>query len=92
MPSRIILFLIENHYYCLYGTILLGTNITAYIGQCYCLISPILLPNLEPSYCRMKKMEWKDIHCCSIVLNKFKMQQCKKLLDMSNEMNKKQMS
>jgi len=54
MPSRIILFLIENHYYCLYGTILLGTNITAYIGQRYCLISPILLPNLEASYCPMK--------------------------------------
>ena len=54
MPSRIILFLIENHYYCLYGTILLGTNITAYIGQCYCLISPILLPNLEPSCCPKK--------------------------------------
>ena len=54
MPSRIILFLIENHYYCLYGTILLGTNITAYIGQRYCLISPILLPSLEASYCPMK--------------------------------------
>ena len=59
MPSRIILFLIKNHYYCLYGIILLGTNITAYIGQRYCLISPILLPNLEPSYCRMKKWNGK---------------------------------
>jgi len=42
MPRRIILLLIGNHYYCLYGTILLGT------------ISPILLPNLEPSYWPMK--------------------------------------
>ena len=42
MSRRIILLLIGNHYYCLYGTILLGT------------ISPILLPNLVPSYWPMK--------------------------------------
>ena len=42
MPRRIILLLIGNHYYCLYGTTLLGT------------ISPILFPNLEPCYWPMK--------------------------------------
>jgi hypothetical protein len=67
--------LIGNQYYCLCRTVLSGTNITVHIGQSYCLIPPILLPNLEPSYCIIKKMKkMKDIHDCSIAVNKVKLQ------------------